>query len=509
MSNQQTHSRTINTKDTKKYNIIKIKKTKKNNPNSITILHWNCFTLSESRFIELSLFISDLQEDGTQPDIISLNETKINNELANHRLNLKGYCTIHKGRSKNPLQGGGIALLIKDSIPFTQNSKLARLFPDLEFLCITIGTKSNKNINILSYYNPPNSELNKNLFDSLKTERLDFILVGDLNSKSPLFDAKNRNKNGLILENIIDENNLIVMKNQEPTYKKFNSDYKEILDLVICTPALIPLMDKITVFDDQSMGSDHFPMLVKYHIDPDSDNSIKKKTTNLNFNFAKADWNKFKENLSTKNIDNPENLDLDFLAKFVSDSILDSANECIPKKSPKPFKSCFPAELVSLILERKSARLRAHKTGLKEDKAAFNKLTLKIRVEKIKLKSKEWEDFLLMQGPNLASSKPFWKKVNKVLKGTQSQKIPKLFFEGQNYSSDSEKAEIFMQILSQTFSGSNFTSNSNSTQLEVDLISNEFLSNRRNLIFEKVNITELKAALKGAPHLLLSRFRSS
>ena len=131
------------------------------------------------------------------------------------------------------------------------------------------------------------------------------------------------------------------MKNQEPTYKKFNSDYKEILDLVICTPTLIPFMDTINVFNDQSMGSDHFSLLVKYHINPDINDPKIKKTSNLIFNFPKANWKKFNESLSTKNITDPENMDLDFLAKFVSDYIVDSANECKHKKhkNKKPFKS--------------------------------------------------------------------------------------------------------------------------------------------------------------------------
>ena len=143
---------------------------KKTRSNSITILHWNCFSLSESRFIEFSLFISDLQENGNHPNIISLNETKINNELANHRINLKGYSCLHKGRHKNPLQGGGVALLIKESIPYSQNSKLKNIILDLEYLCISIKTEFNKSLNILTYYNPPSSELNKKLFQLLKNE---------------------------------------------------------------------------------------------------------------------------------------------------------------------------------------------------------------------------------------------------------------------------------------------------------------------------------------------------
>ena len=290
------------------------------------------------------------------------------------------------------------------------------------------------------------------------------------------------------------------MKNQAPTYKKFNSDYKEILDLVICTPTLIPFMDKIAVFDEYSMCSDHFPMLIKYNIRPDSEEPINKNKKNTIFNYNKADWEGFKQSLSAKNIDPSQiNPDLDFLVKFVADSIIDAANKFVPKIQTKPFKKSFPSDLVNLILERKTARKKAVKSGLIEDKAAFNKLTLKIRIRKIDLKSKEWDEFLLKQGPNPTSSRPFWKKINKVLKGPQNSKIPKLLCEGKEFSTDSEKAEIFMKMLSKTFSGSHCVLNNNSSQLEANFVTNEFLSSRENLKFEKVTISELKSAIKSIP----------
>ena len=61
---------------------------------SLKIVHWNCFKLTVPRIEELNLFINDYK-----PDIISLQEIKISEELVNFRLRFKGYSTFHKVRT--------------------------------------------------------------------------------------------------------------------------------------------------------------------------------------------------------------------------------------------------------------------------------------------------------------------------------------------------------------------------------------------------------------------------
>ena len=57
-----------------------------------------------------------------------------------------------------------------------------------------------------------------------------------------------------------------------------------------------------------------------------------------------------------------------------------------------------------------------------------------------------------------------------------------------------------MKMLSKTLSGSHcMLSNNNSSQIEPDFVTNKFLSSRKNLKFEKVSLSELRAAIKSGP----------
>jgi len=52
---------------------------------SLRIIHWNCFKLTNVRSEELRLFLQE-----AKPDIMSVQETKLNNECANLRMRYKG-----------------------------------------------------------------------------------------------------------------------------------------------------------------------------------------------------------------------------------------------------------------------------------------------------------------------------------------------------------------------------------------------------------------------------------
>ena len=81
---------------------------------NLKVIHWNCFKMTQNRCKELEQFIND-----NQPDIISLNEVKMNKEEANQFLNINNYSTYYKPRNKNSNYGGGVALIIKNTIEHT------------------------------------------------------------------------------------------------------------------------------------------------------------------------------------------------------------------------------------------------------------------------------------------------------------------------------------------------------------------------------------------------------
>ena len=106
--------------------------------------------------------------------------------------------------------------------------------------------------------------------------------------------------NGKILEQLLEESSLLLINNNSPTYRKFNSEYSEILDLFLCSDNLSSKIENFEVLYDDSMGSDHYPILVKLSVEKNKQLSISNSEESLKPNFAKADWNKFKRAIEDK-----------------------------------------------------------------------------------------------------------------------------------------------------------------------------------------------------------------
>ncbi len=102
--------------------------------------------MTQNRCKELEQFIDD-----SQPDIISLNEVKMNKEEANQFLNINNYSTYYKPRIKNSIYGGGVALIIKNTIEHTESNISNN--ESLETLELKIRI-ANKEIIFITYYNP-------------------------------------------------------------------------------------------------------------------------------------------------------------------------------------------------------------------------------------------------------------------------------------------------------------------------------------------------------------------
>ena len=128
------------------------------------------------RLIELQTFLIE-----NNPDIISINETKLSEEKANLSLRFDNYIPYHRCRKNNAVFGGGIAILIKDTITHTVISDLD--VNDIEVLALKID-HFDYSFNFVSYYSSPKELINFNLFGKLLNMENEFILVGDLNAKS-------------------------------------------------------------------------------------------------------------------------------------------------------------------------------------------------------------------------------------------------------------------------------------------------------------------------------------
>ena len=148
-------------------NTVQIKMTYKRKKNdkivnkSFNLIDWNCNSLN-NKIEEFKSFCFKFN-----PEIISLNETKMSEFNAKYILNINNYTTIHKSRNNDKNGAGGVALLIRNDIKFSESSLLESLNQEL----IAINTINNgKETCIIAYYNPPNLKIDEKIFDILKNE---------------------------------------------------------------------------------------------------------------------------------------------------------------------------------------------------------------------------------------------------------------------------------------------------------------------------------------------------
>ncbi len=444
----------------------------------LSIYHWNCFSLNLDRITELKMFLVE-----KRPDIICLNELKLNEAQCNLYMNFEQYITIHKSRNSF---GGGVAMLIRKSIDYT-----AINFDDLGLECLAIKIETAmRPLVLISYYNP--KALSVEIFEKAKSLKMDFIIIGDLNARSRSLGCIKENQSGSVLENILINNDLVVLNDRKPTYFRFQSDYREILDLAVGTPWIASQVTSFEVLDEDLMGSDHAPICVTIDTSLQESRGNNSLEQNDDFDLSKADWFKFQEALNIQPSDEQWN-DVEKLNTFIVNSILTAANLSIPKMTQKK-SGTLPPNILLLIRERRELRRRIkHDQSLKTE---YNRLTKRIKASIIEFNSDKWEKFVNEHGNNMPSSRPMWRRINKARSNKSGgNKIPTLVSNGIRCTTDEEKANLFASMLEKTFEGSNAQFDE-SHKLKVEKEVREYLENEVEEEIDLINIQEIKKVLK-------------
>ena len=96
---------------------------------------------------ELKLFLQQLPFE-----ILSLNETRLDETIQNNMVQIPGYEIIRRDRNR---RGGGVAFLVKNNYSYTLRDDL--ISQDLEAICIELTLRMSRPILILTWYRPPDS----------------------------------------------------------------------------------------------------------------------------------------------------------------------------------------------------------------------------------------------------------------------------------------------------------------------------------------------------------------
>ena len=124
---------------------------------------------------ELRTFVSE-----NKPHIIGINETKLDHTVIDGEVEFDEYQIIRNDRNSF---GGGVALYIHDSVPFTLYDAICS---NLESLTIKLNIPYVRPILITTIYRPPGSTVDlfpklEELLKSLEPDDIEIIFMGDLN----------------------------------------------------------------------------------------------------------------------------------------------------------------------------------------------------------------------------------------------------------------------------------------------------------------------------------------
>ncbi|VVD03630.1 unnamed protein product [Leptidea sinapis] len=347
----------------------------------LRVVYWNADGAHKKQRELVDLAISKLNAD-----IIALCETKLSKRLT---LDIPGYiCYRADKRSDNT--GQGVAILVRADLPHNLVCPPQTLH--LEVVGITLISQ-NSSVVIYSVYQSPNLPLIKSDLDLLMSSGSKVVVMGDLNSKHPLWSPGVGNTRG-----------------------------KTLYEHMVANDYTIHAPQNIT-----TLSSNHFPVLATF-------------TTKLQrfqirkLNFEKADWNKYRNYLnsntylSSQTFKSP--LEIDETIRKFQKSLLQARDLSVPFSSLTPWRS--------LSLPRRIKRLIKHKNRLRRYLLLernllvkrilinrINQLKSQIRIAITRYNDYEW-DLKLKRVDNPSSD--IWRLV-KGLRSNSTNPIPALHLE--------------------------------------------------------------------------------
>ncbi|GFT92386.1 probable RNA-directed DNA polymerase from transposon X-element [Trichonephila clavipes] len=283
-----------------------------------SFISWNCRGL-RTRLADLKSIIST-----NQPACVALQETFLKSTMT---MQVRGYNCVRRDVDGDTSPTGGVCLFTSNLFP----SNVVTLHTSLQAVAVRIHVHSL--VTVCCIYLPPNDVVPQVDLNHLVSQLpAPFILLGDFNGHSPLWGHDVTNFRGRQIEQLISDHCLCLLNNDEKTYFHAPTRTFHSLDLAICSPTLLPMLN-FEVANDLH-NSDHFPLLVS-HVNG-AGTRFRPPTY-----FHRADWDKFTR-LAIITGTMVQNGAVDEAVFNVTEAIRNAADAAIPKTSNSPRKLCKP-----------------------------------------------------------------------------------------------------------------------------------------------------------------------
>ncbi|GFW95663.1 hypothetical protein TNCV_18941 [Trichonephila clavipes] len=213
-----------------------------------SFISWNCRGL-RTRLDDLKSIIST-----HQPACVALQETFLKSTMT---MRVRGYNCVRRDVEGDTSPTGGVCLFTSNLFP----SNVVTLHTSLQAVAVRIHVHSL--VTVCCVYLPPNDVVPQVDLNHLVSQLpAPFILLVDFNGHSPLWGHDVTNSRGRQIEQLISDHCLCLLNNDEKTYFHAPTRTFHSLDLAICSPTLLPMLN-FEVANDLH-NSDHFPLLVSH-----------------------------------------------------------------------------------------------------------------------------------------------------------------------------------------------------------------------------------------------------
>ena len=416
-----------------------------------SILHWNCRGLRTSAQ-ELQALVQR-----SRPVAICLQETKLSPDS---HFAMRGYSVFRKDLTASTVAHGGVALAVHHSVPASHiplRSPLQAVAARLHVM--------HRDVTICSVYLPPGIALPLSELRRLMLELPSpVVLLGDFNAHNSAWGSENTDTRGRLLESFIHDHSLCVLNSGTRTHFTLPSGQTSVLDLSIVSPDLTSLF----AWDvhDEPLGSDHFPVWLKFLGQPVMGNRPRK------WKFDKADWAKFENDLDAAILARGEEIS----AEEFTSLVLEVAAGCIPRTSSFPRHTPVPwwsDDCKKALRARKRAFKAFDRNCTVENLIAFRKARASARRVVKDAKRDSWRKYVT--GLNrLSSLSDVWARIHRISGKSSAVPLPVLRIGNRDVLHPAEVANEIATALSERSRGDN---------VDPRFLQHRVRSERRNIDF--------------------------
>ncbi|XP_055938268.1 uncharacterized protein LOC129968436 [Argiope bruennichi] len=194
-----------------------------------TFFSWNCRGI-RSKLSDIKTILNKFH-----PICLGIQETFLTPSIP---IKLRGYNCTRKDTDTGSRSSGGVCLLTSNLYPSTPLT----LHTPLQAVAVQVHTRTL--VTVCSIYLPPHDVINQQHLDNLVDQLpRPLIILGDFNEHSVWWGSESTNSRGRQIEKFISNNCLCILNNDEKTYFHEPTHRFHSVDLAICSPELMPLLN--------------------------------------------------------------------------------------------------------------------------------------------------------------------------------------------------------------------------------------------------------------------------